>query len=115
VTAYLYPIIVLIFLYATWGISALKLGRPPIPYREYPDGVELSVLGSIAAILQLLAPLAIPGGVLVSVVHPFAIQNNRTTKLRFRILSFLTYLAFCAIAFVTLSRDPYRVFDWFWD
>ena len=113
--AYLYPLALPVFLYATWGIAALKLGRPPIPHLEYPGGAELVVLGHITAVLHLLAPLAIPVGVLISIVHPFARRNNQTAAVKIRMFSFLAYISLCVIAFVVLFHDPYRAADWFWD
>ena len=113
--AYLYPLTVPLFLYATWGLAAWKLGRPPIPYREYPDGADIAVLGYTTALLHLLLPLAVPAGALVSLVYPFGNLTHQNASVLVRMMSFLTYIAFCVIALVILFQDPYGVVDWFWD
>ncbi len=112
---YLYPLIVLTSLYLTWGIVTMQLGRPPVPYREYPDGFVIMVSSWVTAILHLLAPIAVPAGVAVSVLFPFARPNPNSASIFSRIASLVTYTAIGATAFIVLSRDPYRVSDWFWD
>jgi hypothetical protein len=113
--AYLYPLAVPIFLYATWGVAALKLGRPPIPYREYPDGADLEMLGYVTVLLHLVAPLLVPAGILISVVYPFGNASGQSATVIARMMSFLTYIAFCVIAVLVLYYDPCRAVDWFWD
>ncbi len=110
----LYPLIVLTSLYATWGLATLQLGRPPIPYREYPDGLAITVLSWVTAILHICAPIAVPLGFVVSILFPFA-RLNTQSSLVLRIASLLTYTATCAAVFIVLSRDPHRVVGWFWD
>lgn len=110
----LYPLIVLTSLYVTWGFVTLQLGRPPIPYREYPDGFAITLLSWVTAILHILAPIAVPLGFVLSVVFPFARINTRSSFF-LRIASLMTYAAICASVFIVLSHDPYRVVDWFWD
>jgi hypothetical protein len=113
--AYFYPLTVAMFLYATWGLAAWKLGRPPIPYREYPDGADIAVLAYTTALLHFLSPLAVPAGALVSLVYPFGNLINQSASVLVRMMSFLTYIAFCVIVLVVLFQDPYGVVDWFWD
>lgn len=113
-TVLLYPLIVLTSLYVTWGLVALQLGRAPIPYRDYPDGVAIALLGGLTAILHLLAPIAVPLGFVFSVLFPFA-RLNTQSSIGLRIASLLAYTAICASVFIVLSYDPNRVEDWFWD
>jgi hypothetical protein len=113
-TVLLYPLIVMTSLYVTWGLVTLQLGRPPIPYREYPAGFAIAVLSWLTAIFHLLAPIAVPLGFVFSVLFPFA-RLNTQSSLVLRIASLLTYTAICASVFIVLSYDPNRVVDWFWD
>ncbi|MEQ9412165.1 MAG: hypothetical protein RIK87_30945 [Fuerstiella sp.] len=111
----LYPLIALTFLYATWGLATLQLGRPPIPYREYPEGVAITVLSWVTAILHLLAPFAVPLGLVFSILFPFARFNTHSAPVSLRVASLATYTAIGAAVLSVLSHDPYRVVDWFWD
>lgn len=111
----LYPLIALTLLYVTWGFATLELGRPPIPYREYPDGVIIMALSWMTAILHLLAPIAVPVGLTVSILYPFAQTDTRSTSAFARIASLATYIAIAAAVYMVISRDPYRVVDWCWD
>lgn len=114
VTMLLYPLIVLTSLYVTWGLVTLQLGRPPIPSREYPEGIVITAMSLVTAILHILAPIAVPLGFVVSLSFPFA-RINTQSSVFLRVASLLTYTAICVSVFIVLSRDPFRVVDWFWE
>jgi hypothetical protein len=110
----LYPLIVLTLLYLTWGLVTLQLGRSPIPNREYPDGLVITVLSLVTAILQFLAPIAVPLGFVFSILFPFT-QLKPQSSLLLRFASLLTYTAICASVFMAFWFDPFHVVAWFWD
>jgi len=112
---YFYPMIVTSSLHAAWGLSALKLGRPPIPYREYPEGFLITVCGLVAGLGSVGIPLMIPAGLVFSFSHPFAHRDATKVTTSMRFTSLAIYVLMFAVAARLHHGDPFEAAKWFWD
>ena len=112
---YFYPVVVAGSLFGTWGFAAIQLGRPPLPYIEFPDGILLEVFFNIAAILHVASPFVIPFSLGVAIQFPFGAARIDPVKVIHRIAS-VTCLCVMLIGFVKLYElDPYSAVSWFFD
>lgn len=112
---YFYPMIVTSSLHAAWGLSALKLGRPPIPYREYPESFLITVCTIVAGLGAVGIPLMIPAGFVFSFSQPFGQRDATKVTTSMRLTSAAIYVLMFAVAARLHLGDPFEAAKWFWD
>ena len=115
---YLQPMLTLLLIYASWGITAIALGRAP-RFGEVPESQPLGsiegVICLVGGISLLATPFMVVVGICCSVARPFARSGSSQNGVFLRLACALTYTKMVVILWFVLSYDPYRVFYWFLD
>ena len=110
-----YPILITLLMYSCWGISAVMLGRFPMPYIDYPDNIFVWVLGTVTALTFVACPVVVPIGAILVISDPVPFKNwDRPAVIR-RFLSLGLYALLWALVGALHYHDPWRVADWFFD
>lgn len=114
VFVYVYPVLIVLAIYSAWLFSCLVLGRPPIPYRDYPDSISVDIASISAFLLLLFSPIAVPAGLFHAVFRPFGMVS-RQSVLKIQLASVVVYVAMLFGCWAILFYDPWRISDWFFD
>jgi hypothetical protein len=113
VLAWVYPLLPLGALYATWAVAWMVLGHRPRFGQDDPGGINVAVTaaGVIAGLLVVTAPLGALAGMILTPWWVYC-RGGRIGTSAFLVL---VLLAWYAAATVFLEADPFRVLYWFTD
>ena len=102
-----YPALMILLIYSAWGTAVVKLGAQPIPYKDDPKfmGLTLHALHIIGYAMMLCFPVAAYGAV------KSAIARFKQSQWLQVLIPISIWLA-CAII---LTADPWGAFKWFID
>lgn len=115
VLLYVYPLLPVAWAYSAWGLSAIALGRIPVPFRDYPVNLAILVCGYTAASTFLISPVVVPFGFWIAISRPFGWISTPNVLVVTRVASLGVFCALLAVVCLVFRYDPGGALTWFFD
>lgn len=107
------PLLCLLPAYIFWLLMWVKLGHPPIPYRDDPKqlGAAASLCQNVIVLMSVASLMLALGDTLLF----FGLLFVRFRTLMFRLQLLAIHLVSSGIMFLVMRLDPFQVFEWLMD